>query len=624
MSWTCPRCHADYVAPRERCEADGWKLVENMVGRTIGERYFIEKLIGIGGMRSTIWRALQRPTDRPVAVKILPAASVEEAQRFERGARIASNLNHPHITTVHDYGTADGAFYLVMEMLEGHTLQHMLRQGNLGLLDTMVMVDQMLRALEHAHAMNVVHRDLKPSNLFVTKKNDDIYFVKILDFGLAKLATTGTESSSDEDDVVAMEPLEETPHTIATGMVELNDITQAQRICGTPEYMAPEQILGAPLDRRTDLYALGVVLYRMVVGQLPFRSRVRHELYQQHLSSPPPPFPATSNVPEPLQRIIMKALAKRPADRFADASEMRIALRAANRSMAPELGGSFSGLFPSDASSTKPRSVALGASIMAPVPAPSPRRRVWPLVALALLGGGGIATAIILSSTSGDSSTTARNDVPVEVQGLAAPSAARPAEPAPTKPVDPVPAPAPMPAASVAVVPPPAPEVVDEVTVIAGHGTVAFATKPAGAEVLRDGKVLGTTPLQLVLPSGEHTLELRASGYAPSVMPVTVVAGQQVKLDIELQVAGEGQLAAPENSPAITGARRRPVGGREVKEEAPPTPIPTTSVLGRDVSAPPPAPVKVLGRDVTQEKTDVKILGSQVPSPEPKVKVLGQ
>ncbi len=612
MSWTCPRCHADYVVPRERCEADGWKLVENMVGRTIGERYFIEKLIGIGGMRSTIWRALQRPTDRPVAVKILPAASVEEAQRFERGARIASNLNHPHITTVHDYGTAGGTFYLVMELLEGHTLQHMLRQGNIGLLDTMVMVDQMLRALEHAHAMNVVHRDLKPSNLFVTKKNDDIFFVKILDFGLAKLATTGTESSSDEDDAVSpMEPLEETPHTLATGMVELNDITQAQRICGTPEYMAPEQILGAPLDRRTDLYALGVVLYRMVVGQLPFRSRVRHELYQQHLSSPPPPFPVTSNVPEPLQRLVMKALAKRPADRFADASEMRIALRAANRTMAPELGASFSGLFPSDASSTKPRSSAIGGSVLAPV-TPPPRRRVWPLVALALLGGGGIATAIILSSRGGDSNTTARNDVPVEAPTQRAP--APPAELPPT----------PTPAASVAAAPQVAPEVVPEVTVVAGHGTVAFATKPSGAEVLRDGKSLGTTPLQLVLPSGEHTIELRATGYAPSVMPVTVVAGQQVKLDIELQAAGDRQVAAPENSPAITGARRRPVVGREASDQAPPTPIPTTSVLGRDVAAPPPAQVKVLGRDVNQEKPDVKILGSQVPSPEPKVKVLGQ
>ena len=117
MGWTCPRCRTDYAEHRERCEADGWRLVENLTGKVIGERYHIDKLVGVGGMKGTVWRAMQQPTGRPVAIKFLPATSAEEAQRFERGARIASNLNHPHITTVHDYGTTpDGAFYLYADV----------------------------------------------------------------------------------------------------------------------------------------------------------------------------------------------------------------------------------------------------------------------------------------------------------------------------------------------------------------------------------------------------------------------------------------------------------------------------------------------------------------------------
>lgn len=651
MSWTCPRCHADYKQPRDRCEADGWKLVENLAGRTIGERYFIEKLIGVGGMRSTIWRALQRPTDRPVAVKVLPAANPEEAQRFERGARIASNLNHPHITTVHDYGTtSDGMFYLVMELLEGYTLQHMLRQQNIGLLDTLVMVDQILRALEHAHALNVVHRDLKPSNLFVTRKNDDIYFVKILDFGLAKLATTGTESNSDEDDAVdPMEPRsnpENTPMSIASGIVDLNDITQAQRICGTPEYMAPEQILGAPLDRRTDLYALGVILYRMIAGQLPFTSRIRHELYQQHLSAPVPPFAPSLNVPEPLARVIMKALSKRPAERFADASEMRVALRAANRAIAAELGQSMAGLFPTDASGTKPRGGVAGASLLAPVPTP-PQKRRWLVPLAALLIGAGAAIAIALSLGSGDGPASASAPAPIE-QIASAPSVP---PPAPTlAPPAPQPAVASTSVSAPATPPPSAPPEPTPVVEAPVHGSVALTTAPEGAEVVREGKVVGKTPVQLVLPAGDHTLELRLAEHAPSVIPVRVVAGQQVTLNLALQslaapsapeVAEEAptEPASPPGRARVRRTGRVATTGAEVESDKPASdkpgaailgrevtssPSPPVGVLGRDVSSPPAAGASVLGRDIVQDKPAVKILGAEVPSPEPKVKVLGQ
>jgi len=596
-----------------------------MTGRTIGDRYLIEKLIGVGGMRSTVWRALQRPTDRPVAVKILPAANAEEAQRFERGARIASNLNHPHITTVHDYGiTRDGTFYLVMELLEGHTLQHMLRQQALGLKDTLVIVDQILRALENAHALNVVHRDLKPANLFVTKKNDDIYFVKILDFGLAKLATTGTESASDEDD--AVDPIEPRSTTSdskpggagsrgAISIVDNNDITQAQRICGTPEYMAPEQILGAPLDQRTDLYALGVITYRMISGQLPFQSRVRHELYQQHLSAPPPPFPVTANAPEPLVRVMMKALAKRPAERFADASQMRIALREANRMIAAEFGQSFTGLFPTDASATKPPGSSVGS---APAPIAAKQRRAWLLPLATLLIGGGAATAIILSQ-SGPTPTPQ-----VAVAALPSEPVAPVRRPAPTPPepaVQVAPAHVASPTAPQPTVPQAAPAAVQP------HGTVALKSTPAGAEVWREGRSIGTTPMNVVLPIGAQTLELRTADQPPRIVPVLVLADQEVALDIPLMVAASPTATAPSaavapQSPAITPAP--PLTAPRVvraRVQARTTPTAETAAPG---TAPTPQPVNVLGRDIVQTGPVVKRLGTDLPSPEPRAKILGK
>ncbi|MFO0744953.1 MAG: protein kinase [Myxococcota bacterium] len=506
MGWTCPRCRADYAEPRERCDADGWRLVENLTGRIIGGRYHIDKLIGVGGMKSAVWRAMQQPTGRPVAIKVLPATSVEEAQRFERGARIASNLNHPHITTVHDYGTThDGAFYLVMELLEGQTLQNLLKHSSASLIDTLVIVDQILRALEHAHANQVVHRDLKPANLFLTRKNDDIYFTKILDFGLAKLATGDADADSDADEDAR--PVKPEPLDLH------NDVTQAQRICGTPEYMAPEQILGAPLDRRTDLYALGVILYRMLSGQLPFRARVRHELYQQHLAQAPPPFTPAQNVPEPVARVVMKALAKRPADRFADAAEMRVALREANRAIAGELGHAYTGLFPTDASAVKPTTPSALAEV-----APRSRRGLW--IALgAVVVAGGVVLALQLGD---DAPRTAGATPPRERAASVERTAATPSSPAAAAPrAEPRPSPAVVEAApakpSVAVATPsaptpsaPAPKEVPAQPAPA-VGTIVLSTVPSGVEIWIDERLVGTTPTRLVLPQGRRRCGSRAT-----------------------------------------------------------------------------------------------------------------
>lgn len=317
MNWICSHCGEKFSRFRTRCPSDGQRVIEDLSGQLIGGRYRIRELIGVGGMDSTVWKAWQTGTERVVAVKVLPAAEEAAAKRFARGARIAANLNHPNCTVVHDYGRSDdGKLFLVMEFLAGQVLQEILGPEGMGVADAMHVADQVLQALEHAHGQRAVHRDLKPDNLFLCRKNDDPLHVKILDFGIAKYVeedpehTASAEESPDKDDFEDL-------------------VTEQRQVCGTPQYMAPEQVVGARIDGRTDLYSLGCVMYRMLTGRLPFDGKTRYELYQKHLQEAPRPFAEVRPdlvFPERLELIVMKALSKRPDHRFQSASEMRKAL----------------------------------------------------------------------------------------------------------------------------------------------------------------------------------------------------------------------------------------------------------------------------------------------------------
>lgn len=292
-------------------------MIEDLAGQLIGGRYRIRELVGIGGMDSTVWKAWQTGTERVVAVKVLPAAEEAAAKRFARGARIAANLNHPNCTVVHDYGrTDDGKLFLVMEYLTGQVLQEILGPEGMSAPDTLHVADQVLQALEHAHGQRAVHRDLKPDNLFLSRKNDDPLHVKILDFGISKYVEEDPDSPSGDDKA-------------SEGFDDL--VTEQRQVCGTPQYMAPEQVVGARIDGRTDLYSLGVVMYRMLTGRLPFDGKTRYELYQKHLQETPKPFRDVRPdlvFPDRLEQIVMKVLSKRPDQRFQSAAEMRNALAA--------------------------------------------------------------------------------------------------------------------------------------------------------------------------------------------------------------------------------------------------------------------------------------------------------
>ncbi|MFT7625670.1 MAG: serine/threonine protein kinase [Myxococcota bacterium] len=310
MSWFCPACLTRFPASIDRCPADGWPPVEDLSGTELSGRYKLERLIGVGGMGSTVWLARQTHIDRPVAVKLLPPSGNETPmRRFAREARIASHLRHPNIVTIYDYGsTDDGKLFLVMEYLEGQTLEQLLRaHAPLDVDRALHIAIQCLRALSHAHSKRVVHRDLKPSNLFLTPTGDDPDFLKVLDFGLAKYFADGQEQSTPQD----------------------MDVTGVRQVvCGTPGYMAPEQWRGK-IDARADVYGIGVVLYRMLCNELPFSGGPDYELYHKVITQPIPPLRTVRprlQLPPGLEGVVLKALARDPEQRFAGSREMRVAL----------------------------------------------------------------------------------------------------------------------------------------------------------------------------------------------------------------------------------------------------------------------------------------------------------
>lgn len=265
-----------------------------------GERlgpYELHEVIGRGGM-ATVYRAHQPSMDRDVAIKIISAelaAEPEFAERFEREARIIARLQHPHILPVFDFGREGETIYLVMRLMEGGNLARELRNGALPVKRAVDLTRQIASALDYAHLRGIVHRDLKPTNVLL----DNLGNAYLTDFGIAKMLSGGP-----------------TTGLTATGAV-----------MGTPTYMAPEQWRAEPIDGRTDIYALGVILYQMLCGQVPFAAETPHGLMYQHLDmTPPQPTTIKPDLPLSIEPVIAKALAKRPEDRYASAGELADAL----------------------------------------------------------------------------------------------------------------------------------------------------------------------------------------------------------------------------------------------------------------------------------------------------------
>ena len=268
-------------------------------GATFAGRYEVKEILGAGGM-GVVYRAFDRELQEPVAIKTLKpevmAGGTAALERFKQEIRLARKIAHRNVVRTYDLGEQNGMYYLTMEYVDGTSLKQLIvTRGKLPVSVTLTVGKQLARALEVAHAEGIIHRDIKPQNIVVEPSG----FLKVMDFGIARLANPPKGKG----------------------------LTEAGTAIGTPDYMSPEQLSGAELDARSDLYAAGVVLFECLTGRVPFEAETTWALVAKHLEEEPPsPRSLNGEVPESLAAVILKAMAKKPADRYATAAELHDAL----------------------------------------------------------------------------------------------------------------------------------------------------------------------------------------------------------------------------------------------------------------------------------------------------------
>jgi serine/threonine protein kinase len=307
----CPQCHAEWPGDFVTCAEDGQTLKsiqdDPMIGQTFAERYQIVSVLGLGGM-SVVYKAKHKLMDRMVAIKLMHAGLVKEPmalQRFQQESKAAASISHQNVVTVYDFGlTADGQAFFVMDCLEGPTLGDVIeKNGHLPVERAVNIFRQVCDGLECAHKKGVIHRDLKPANLVLLTQEDGSELVKIVDFGIAKfLPAAGKKGQS---------------------------LTQVGEVFGSPLFMSPEQLQARAVDARSDIYALGCVMYETLTGVLAVLGDNVVETMNMHLSQKPKPFKEvapTLKIPEEVEAVVFKCLEKNPSDRFQSAADVARAL----------------------------------------------------------------------------------------------------------------------------------------------------------------------------------------------------------------------------------------------------------------------------------------------------------
>jgi serine/threonine protein kinase len=301
----------------------GWKLRRNLyVARHVG-RYELRRLLGRGAM-GEVWAAWHQGLRQEVALKILPVERADAAavERFEREVVATTKLRHPNTVRVYDFGiTREGYWYYAMELLEGETVAELVaREGPLPIARALGLVQQAARALREAHQRGVVHRDIKPENLIVWAPAGERDFVKVLDFGVATIAAEAAQH-----DQGPTEPLS-VAGRVREASTEPGDGSErpVERAVGTPLYISPEAASGRPTDARSDIYALGGVLYFMLTARPPFIERNAPALLRAHVEQPPMPPSAllSTPLPEYVEKLVLRCLAKQPDDRYPDAEAL--------------------------------------------------------------------------------------------------------------------------------------------------------------------------------------------------------------------------------------------------------------------------------------------------------------
>ncbi len=362
------------------------KAPEGLIGCTIDQRYRVEALLGEGGM-GLVYRVIHTRLNKPLAIKVLRRENTKDPEvlaRFRREAESASGIGNQHIIDINDFGELeDGSTYFVMECLEGLDLIDAMDVARRMPEDRAIHIAmQLCRALGAAHNAGIVHRDLKPENVFLTRRNDIDDFVKVLDFGIAK---------------------------VANGPKRL---TRDGEVLGTPHYMSPEQCEGEGVDHRTDIYALGVLLYEMVTGHVPHDAdTMMGILTKQMYEDPIPPKVRVPRVSEQLEMLIMRCLEKKPEQRYQTMHEIAEDLQRIDTGKAP--------VGPDTVTLTPTR------------PPPPERRTVSPLY----IGGLSLAVLLLVGTLAIDAfthrATNNKTEAALHNENLAAPS--EPLDPTPTE-----------------------------------------------------------------------------------------------------------------------------------------------------------------------------------------------
>jgi eukaryotic-like serine/threonine-protein kinase len=496
------------------------------IGCTIDGRYKVESLLGEGGM-GMVYLCRHKIIDKKVALKILRADLArdrEVTERFLIEARAASAIGSDHIIDISDFGALpDGSAYFVMEFLEGEPLSALVTDARALPPQRIVKIAQQLAVgLSAAHAAQIVHRDLKPDNIYLVRRGTDPDFVKILDFGIAKVSTAAT-----------------------------GKLTQAGSVFGTPHYMSPEQAAGAAVDHRGDIYSLGVILYELACGRVPFDADNFMGILTQHMYKAPQPFRALGlsfTIPPSLEAIILKCLSKRPEQRYQDMAELHADLDVLRTGGVPhavtemlERSGGFNipvEFFKEDAP------VSSRQQVTTPDALPTRRSR-WPLV-LGVLApiaiAGGIFWAQNAPPPQGASTSPLGN--PANVHGVAAAGTSQTAG-------------ASLPAAG-------------QTAAAASPGATPVTTRevilsidPMEAHALVDGEDLGTAPVIVKVPAGETVrVEIRQKSYRPEVLTLD---GSETRMAVKLVPShrpGKGgsssKSAPPQPTPPSSAAKSTP------------------------------------------------------------------
>jgi tetratricopeptide (TPR) repeat protein len=327
-------------------------------GENVGSYRIVEQL-GQGGM-ATVFKAFHPALERDVAIKVLHPAFKEDPSflaRFQREARIVAKLEHPHIVPVYDFSEHNGMAYLVMRYVEGETLKAHLKKGPLPPARISEILKPVAEALAYAHGQGVLHRDIKPSNIMLTPEGG----IFLTDFGLARMAQSG-ESTLSQDMMI-----------------------------GTPQYMSPEQAKGEEVDERTDIYSLGVVLFEMLTGRVPFSADTPYAVVHDHIYTPLPlPTTIKPDVPPALERVVLKALAKEKGDRYQKVAELAMAFGDAVVEPTSDITPA-----PEEEKAAEP-AIAPSAVVEAQPTAPEakPSRRRWLII-------GGVAAILLLVCCAG-------------------------------------------------------------------------------------------------------------------------------------------------------------------------------------------------------------------------------